>query len=172
MRRKKMTGEYAEEYISKQLGVLCPVTREEVGFRFWLKRREWWQMPDRERKRVSDHRSHILKWSLLQGPPAHPRNMEYASIWGWAKRARRSRDEATQRGMEELHQRQCGSRWEMFCIKSSSWLVASGDHRVKEWCGQIKVLCRWAELSSWLLFEFKEKGGVGVHTCTHTHTHT
>ena len=147
-----------------------PSHKRRGGFLILIKRREWWQMPDRERKRVSDHRSHILKWSLLQGPPAHPKNMQYASIRGWAKRARRSRDEATQRGMEELHQRQCGSRWEMFCIKSSCWLVASGDHRVKEWCGQIKVPCRWAELSSWLLFEFKQKGGVGLHTCTHTHT--
>ena len=39
-------------------------------------------MPDRERKRVPDHRSDALKGSLAQGPPAHPRNMEYPSIRG------------------------------------------------------------------------------------------
>ena len=33
-------------------------------------------MPDRERKRVPDHRSNVLKRSLPQGPPAHPRNTE------------------------------------------------------------------------------------------------
>ena len=33
-------------------------------------------MPGRERKRVSDHRSNILKGSLLQGPPAYPRPIE------------------------------------------------------------------------------------------------
>ena len=52
--------------------------------------REWKRMPDRERnQRVPDRRSHILKWSLPQGPSAHPRNTEDASSRGWAKRARR-----------------------------------------------------------------------------------
>ena len=37
-------------------------------------------MPHRERKRVPDHRSDVLKGSLPQGPTAHPRNMEYLSI--------------------------------------------------------------------------------------------
>ena len=31
-------------------------------------------MPERERKRVPDHRSDVLKGALPQGPPAHPRN--------------------------------------------------------------------------------------------------
>ena len=62
--------------------------REEVGFQFWLKRSEWRRMPDRERKRVPDHRSNVLKWYLPQGPPAHPRNVEDPSIPGWAKRVR------------------------------------------------------------------------------------
>ena len=39
-------------------------------------------MPDRERKGVPDHRSDVLKGSLPQGPPAHPRNTEDASIRG------------------------------------------------------------------------------------------
>ena len=46
-------------------------------------------MPDRERKRVPDHRSDVLKGMSTQGPPAHPRNTEYSSIRGRRKRARR-----------------------------------------------------------------------------------
>ena len=46
--------------------------------------------------------------------------------------------EAAQTGTEELYQRQRGSRWELFC---QYWIrlltsVASGDRKVKEWCGQ------------------------------------
>ena len=37
-------------------------------------------MPDRERKRVPDHRSDVLKGSLPQGPSAHPMNTEDPSI--------------------------------------------------------------------------------------------
>ena len=46
-------------------------------------------MPDRERKRVPDHRSDVLKGSLTVGPSAQPRNTEYPNIRGRAKRARR-----------------------------------------------------------------------------------
>jgi len=46
-------------------------------------------MLDGKRKRVPDHWSDVLKGSLPQGPSAHPRNTENASIRGWAKRARR-----------------------------------------------------------------------------------
>ena len=62
---------------------------EEMGFQFWLKRREWRWMPDRERKGVPDHRSNVLKGSPPQGPSAHPRNTEDVSIHGWEKRVRR-----------------------------------------------------------------------------------
>ena len=37
-------------------------------------------MPDMERKGVPGHRSNILKGSIPQGPSAHPRNTEDASI--------------------------------------------------------------------------------------------
>ena len=37
-------------------------------------------MPDRERQRVPDHRSDVLKGSLPQGPPVHPRNTEHPSL--------------------------------------------------------------------------------------------
>ena len=62
---------------------------KEMGFHFWLKRREWRQMPDRERKGVPENRSNVLKGSLPQGPSAHPRNTEDVSIHGWEMRARR-----------------------------------------------------------------------------------
>ena len=67
-------------------------------------------MPDRERTGVPEHRSNVLKGSLPQGPSAHPRNA--------AESEKGSRDEATQKDMEELYQRQCGSRVELFCIES------------------------------------------------------
>ena len=35
--------------------------------------------------------------------------------------------------MEELYERQCRSKWELFCIQSDCRLVASEDRRVKEW---------------------------------------
>ena len=64
-------------------------------------------MPDRERKRVPDHRSHVLKGCLPQGPPAHPRNTEDASIRSRAKKARRR---AEMKLLREVWRRQCGSR--------------------------------------------------------------
>ena len=39
-------------------------------------------MSDRERKGVPEHGSYVLKGSLPQGPPAHPKNTEDASIRG------------------------------------------------------------------------------------------
>jgi len=41
-------------------------------------------MPDRERKRVPDHGSDVLKGSLPEGPPAQPRNKAYPGILGRA----------------------------------------------------------------------------------------
>ena len=37
-------------------------------------------MPDRERKRVPDHKSDVLTRSVSQGPPARPWNTEDPSI--------------------------------------------------------------------------------------------
>ena len=42
--------------------------REEMGFQFWLETGEWCGMPNRERERVPDDRSNILKGSLLKSP--------------------------------------------------------------------------------------------------------
>ena len=36
-------------------------------------------MPDRERKEIAEHRSNVLKGSLPQDPPAHPRNTDEIS---------------------------------------------------------------------------------------------
>ena len=37
-------------------------------------------MADKKRKRVPDHMSDLLKGSLSEGPPAHPRNTEDPGI--------------------------------------------------------------------------------------------
>ena len=37
------------------------------------------------------------------------------------------------------------------------WLVASGDRKVKEYCGQIQELWKCGEVSSWSLFEFYQE---------------
>ena len=63
-------------------------------------------MPDRERKRVPDHRSVTLKGSLPQGPrsscpPQEHEISEYPRLSEESEKE--SRDEATQRGMEELY---------------------------------------------------------------------
>ena len=63
--------------------------REEVGFQFSLLKQNEKECLDRERKRVPDDRSGVLKGSLPQGPPAHHQTMEALSSWGWAKRVRR-----------------------------------------------------------------------------------
>ena len=62
-------------------------------------------MPNRERKRVPEDRSDILKGSLLKSP-AHPWDTENPSIWGWTKRTRR-RIEVKQLGevLLQLHRR-------------------------------------------------------------------
>ena len=66
-------------------------------------------MPDKKRKRVPEHRpSNVLKGSLPQGPSAHPRNTEYRRLSEDSEKE--SRDEVTQRGMEEVYQKQFGSR--------------------------------------------------------------
>ena len=74
-------------------------------------------MPDRERrKRVPGHGSNVLKGSLPQGPPAHPRNTEYQ------RPIEESRDEAPQRGMEELYHYQRQSLlWETADQSVANW---------------------------------------------------
>ena len=71
-------------------------------------------MPDR--KRVPDHRSNVLKGSLPQGPAANSMNTE--DLRRSEEGERQSRDEAAQRGVDELYQTQCGSRRELFCTES------------------------------------------------------
>ena len=63
-------------------------------------------MPDRERKRVPDDRSDILKGSLTMSPPAHPLGhgkSEY--LRSNEENEKENRGEATRRGTEELYQR-------------------------------------------------------------------
>ena len=101
-------------------------------------------MTDRERKRVPDHRTGVLKGSLPHDPPAHPKNTEYPRLSEESEKD--SRDKATRRGMEELYQRQRGSRWELFWIKSGFCLITNGDRRVKEWWGRFRS---FADEASW-----------------------
>ena len=99
MRRRKTTDQYAEEKV----------------FSFDLKE----ESEDEGRKRVPDHRSDVLKGSLPQGPPPRLRNTEYPSIRRLSEESEmESRDEPTQRRTEELYERQCGSRLELFCIET------------------------------------------------------
>ena len=65
-------------------------------------------MPEREKKRVPDDSSYVLKESLPQGALSHPRISEYLRLGEESEME--SRDEATQRTMEELYWRQCGNR--------------------------------------------------------------
>ena len=100
MRRKEMANQYAEE--------------KRCFFSFDLKE----ESEDEGRKRVPDHRSDVLKGFLPQGPP-RPRNTVYLSIRRLSEESEtESRDEATRRGTEELYERQCGSRLELFCIET------------------------------------------------------
>ena len=76
-------------------------------------------MPDSERKRVPYDRPDILKESLPKSPPAHPvghGKSEYLRLR--EENEKENRVEATRRGTEELYQRQCGNRCELFCIES------------------------------------------------------
>ena len=66
-------------------------------------------MPDRERKRVPDHGSDVFEGSLPQGPTTYPRNGMSECQRLSEESEKDSRDEVTQRGIEELYQRQCGS---------------------------------------------------------------
>ena len=58
--------------------------------------------------------------------------------------------------MEELYQKQCGSRWELFCIESGCWFGASRDRKVKECCGLSLGTLKWGQLNSWSLYEFSQ----------------
>ena len=59
-------------------------------------------MPNRKRKIVSDHRSDLLKdLSPRLSPPVHPRSLECPRVT--EESGKESRDDAAQRGMEELY---------------------------------------------------------------------
>ena len=63
-------------------------------------------MPHTERKRVPDHRSDVRISPPGSSCPSQGHGMSEA------ERREREGDETTQTGMEELYQRQCGSRSE------------------------------------------------------------
>ena len=72
-------------------------------------------------ERVAERRSSVLKRSHPQGH----RRCGYPQLSEESEKE--SKDEATQRGMEELYQKQCGCRWELFCLESGCWLVAGSQ---------------------------------------------
>ena len=103
--------------------------------------------------RVPDDRSDVLKGSLLQGRLAYPRNTDDPSI--------REGEQRWSNPLQHNHTAIPQTAWkqvrELFCTESGCWWVASGDQRVKEWCGQILELCWRSELSRWpLLTVIKE----------------
>ena len=115
----KMTDQYAEE--------------KRWVFSFDL--REWRRIPDREREFQSTGPKYWKDLSPRDLLPILGTQKMYPRLSEESKKE--SRDEVTRGGMQGLYKKQCGSRWKLFCIESSCWLVASGDHREKEWCGQI-----------------------------------
>ena len=82
-------------------------------------------------------RGRELQSDVLNG--THHRNTEYLRLSKESEKE--SRNEATQRGREELCARQDGSRWELFC-------------KAKKWYGQIYEFCRWGKLSSYHSLNF------------------
>ena len=111
------------------------VCRSKGSFQFWLKRWEWKGVPDTEWKRVPDDRT-SLPWSsclsLEHGQSLYLRLNK--------DNEKNSRDETNQWAMEELYQRQCRSRWEIFCNESGCRLVGSHWRSMSK--GQISELCR------------------------------
>ena len=65
-------------------------------------------MLDRERKRVPNVRSDALKEPLLGCTPLAHGKSEYPTLN--EENEKEKRDEETQRGMEELYRRRCGSK--------------------------------------------------------------
>ena len=80
-----ITGDLLVEWEKKKGWVGADQYAEEKRWVFSFDLKDWRRMPNRERKRVPDHRSDVLKGPLPQGPPAHARNTEYPSIRGWAE---------------------------------------------------------------------------------------
>ena len=90
-----------------------------------------------------------LSSRVLQPISEHGRS-EYPRLS--KKSEKENRDEETQRSTRDNME----ADESYFVLIDSCWQIASGDRRVKEWCGQIQELSRWGELSSWSLFEFYE----------------
>ena len=88
-------------------------------------------MPDRERKRVPEHRSDLLKGSLPQGSPAHPRNTEYPSIRG---RAKRTKSRVVMKQLREV--------WRS-CTRDSVIILSNAASSVDSPVGCLKCVAKW-----------------------------
>ena len=128
--------------------------REEVGFQFWLELKEESEtecLTERRTQKTWFHVTGLMYWFesiFSQGSfylSSEQGRSEYLTLS--KKSEKQSREEATCREMKHIgevwrscsmyhYQKPRGSRWELFCIESSYQLVASGEQRVKEWCGR------------------------------------
>ena len=91
--------------------------REEVGFIFDLKEESEDECLT-ERKRVPDHRSDVWNGFLPQRPPAHLTNTKYPRLSEVSEKE--SGDGVSQRGMEELYQRQCKQMKDIFVFNPAA----------------------------------------------------
>ena len=78
------------------------------GFSFDLKEESEDACLTQKVREFQIYRSDVLKGPLPSGPPTHHWDMKTPRLNG--ENEKENRDEATQRGMEELYQGQCGSR--------------------------------------------------------------
>ena len=106
--------------------------REEMSFQFWLKRRQWRRMPDRESKRIPDHRFDVLKGSLPQGPPAPPRSTK---IRVFETERREPDGEYRWSNSERYAEAVPEPMWKQ--MRAILYWIRLLIGKVKEWCGQI-----------------------------------
>ena len=107
-------------------------------------------MPDRERKRFPEHRSDILKGSLPQGSPAHPRNTEYLSIRGRAKRAQ-----------SRVAMKQLREVWRS-CTRDSVIILSNAASSVDSPVGCLKCVAKWDQANP---CTHRPKYGAGLNVC-------
>ena len=101
-------------------------------------------MPARERKRVPDDRSDILKGSLPKSPPAHPWDTENPSTWGWTKRRRRRME------VKQLREvwRSCNRDNVVLCCPREYTIIIESDSKI-HYKHIVSVICfNWLQLMS------------------------
>ena len=88
---------------------------EEMGLPLLLKRREWRQMPDTTERGREFQITGPMYWKGLSPRVLLPiLGTQTIRVRLSEEREKERRNEAAQRGMEELYQRKHGSRWQLF----------------------------------------------------------